>query len=81
VDGNISPFARPDPELRTDPLELQRAAVRYAAWLPSQLQHETEEPIELTRAARDGYSRERAYRKKELVEIDAWLRAHARDGR
>lgn len=27
-------------ELRTDPLELQRAAVTYSAWLPSALQHE-----------------------------------------
>jgi hypothetical protein len=28
------------PELRTDPLELQRAAVRNATWLPSALDHE-----------------------------------------
>jgi hypothetical protein len=27
-------------ELRTDPLELQRAAVKYAAWLPNALDHE-----------------------------------------
>jgi hypothetical protein len=31
------------PELRTDPLELQRAAVRNAAWLPSALDHESKQ--------------------------------------
>lgn len=31
------------PELRTDPLELQRAAVRYATWLPSVLDHESKQ--------------------------------------
>ena len=30
-------------ELRTDPLELQRAAVNYAAWLPSALDHEAKQ--------------------------------------
>jgi hypothetical protein len=31
------------PELRTDPLELQRAAVRSSAWLPSALDHESKQ--------------------------------------
>ncbi len=30
-------------ELRTDPLELQRAAIEYASWLPSALEHEANE--------------------------------------
>ena len=61
-----------------DPGALADAQLALARTLPASA---APRAIELVRAARAGYSRERAYHKDELVEIDAWLRAHTGDGR
>jgi hypothetical protein len=34
--------------------------------------------IDLARAARPGYERQHALREREIAQVDAWLRTHAR---